>query len=91
VPPLQPSAPLPVGQPSPGRAGAPAVRTYFVEITSLSKFVAGWQQPAWEVAGDFTGNGTTQLMYQDPDSTSIYLLTRTSSGMSLSAVVTGWQ
>jgi hypothetical protein len=58
---------------------------------SLSTVVNGWQQPAWEVAGDFTGNGHADLVYQDPGSTTIYMLSNIGSAVSLSTVVNGWQ
>jgi hypothetical protein len=59
---------------------------------SLSKVVTGWQQPAWEVAGDFTGNGHDDLIYQDPGSSTIYRLSNIgTASVSLSKVVTGWQ
>jgi surface antigen len=58
---------------------------------ALSTVVTGWQQPAWEVAGDFRGNGQDQLVYQDPGSSTIYMLSNLASGPALSTVVTGWQ
>ena len=57
---------------------------------SLSTVVSGWAQPAWEVAGDFLGNGHDQLVYQDPGSATIYMLANIGSGVSLSTVVSGW-
>jgi surface antigen len=58
---------------------------------TLNTVVTGWQQPAWQVAGDFLGNGKDQLVYQDPGSTTIYMLSNLGSGPTLNTVVTGWQ
>jgi len=50
---------------------------------------SGMGMSAWRVSGDFTGDGKADVLYQDPGSTSLYLLASTGSAFTLSEWATG--
>ena len=50
---------------------------------------SGLGMSAWRVAGDFTGDGKADLLYQDPGSTNLYLLSSTGSAFTSSLWVSG--